>query len=169
MFIKVRPAFSSGEEEVKKESLEWSLKPILMGMRLLGVDLTVSSVSVANSRWLNVYGLLCFVFNVFCNGTNCYRLAIVIIEVSGPNSRFNETSTMIWTIAIDNANFSLHSVGFHLALLLMAHSNWRELWTTFKQVARRFDLKFYERLRQYSSGAVLAIIFLVGKVIFYHS
>ena len=77
MFIKVRPAFSSGEEEVKKESLEWSLKPILMGMRLLGVDLTVSSVSVANSRWLNVYGLLCFVFNVFCNGTNCYRLAIV--------------------------------------------------------------------------------------------
>lgn len=163
MFVKVRPLLGSMQKDVPT-NLEWCWKPVLVLLCVVGVDLR-DPTGFLSSR--SFYSLLCLALTLFSHGLNCYFTTQFIFMVPGQYPNLKATHTLIWSVIINDTDNALHSVGIHLALLLMARLNWKGLWRAFQQVERRFDRELHASLRRTSIAAVIAIVLIVKLAILF--
>lgn len=165
------PVSSSSAEMVMESTTincwAWSIHPLIIWLRFLGVDLpNMSTASRSNRRWLIlVYSLLCLSFHA----TGQIDLLCYVHAKWAPDSLEQavgspyDTRTAKMNTIIDFTNYTIHGFGTHIILLTIIRTRWERL----KQIFQRFDNVFvdqnYIRIRRMSYFGVVYTILVVRR------
>ena len=74
---------------------------------------------------------------------------------------FLDTSTAIWNMIIDFANYSIHGIGIHLILLTVIRVQWIDTIKTFQRLNVIFADENWIRIRKISFVGVIYVILQV--------
>ena len=139
-------------------NFEWSCKPILCSMRLLGIDLKLSEsqtndckMKCRSSIFTTCVGLFSFLVNLTFSSFFCYyRLFIYADDPRIQALRKNSTSTLFWNSTIDSLNTSFITLGVHFFLLASTIVNWNDLADVLRKMEKQnfFKLKVYREFRR---------------------
>ena len=176
-----RQASSSLSHNSKKRSSigsdkcwAWSIQPLVIWIRILGVDLPGSCSTpsqLRNRRLLILYGIFCFIANLSGQFEIFFYLHAQRIEESFELSGqvLLSSTTATWNSIIDFSNYAIHGIGSHIIFLLVIRPRWNTLMETFQgslQVA--FKEESYKRTRKLSIIGVGYIIVLVNGLLDYN-
>ncbi len=149
---------------------EWSIRPMIIWLRIIGVDLPGCSTSSVqrNRRWLIlVYRVICFLFHIFCQIHILHFMypmllrALLNNQIDNLISSLDTSSTAIWNMIIDFANYSIHGIGIHLILLTVIRVQWIDTIKTFQRLNIIFADENWIRIRKISFVGVIYVILQV--------
>lgn len=172
-------AFSSyGIEKRKiKPGFEWSLRPLIICNRCIGIQLDfpfcseIKSYSMfqQSSWWLiTIFGFVLFFLNTEFHLT---QAGDYIYNSVMTKNKSTIPSTVVWNNVIDLSNTVVTLVGTHAIIIATSMINWRQLAKFFLVMEQRnlFDEKNYQTFRRISFSGVLVFTtvshFLSGIVI----
>lgn len=150
----------------EKQQLLNNLRPILIWIRFLGIDLLKqqrnSNSSLFFYLWL-AYGLLTLSLNFasqvdvlyFFKNPESFRF------VSG--GQF-ESETFFWNIIIDYTNHAIHGVGSHLIFFIIIRCRSGRLLEALRSCEHIMEPSFFVRLRKLTIFGVAYIIILVNII-----
>lgn len=161
---------SSREIEVESTTINswaWSIRPLIIWLRFLGVSLPdVSTFSSLCHRWVMLaYGILCFSshaagqINLLCYLFTKWEPGS--LEQAGGSNY--DTTTAKMNSTIDFMNYTVHGFGTHIILLTIIRTKWIRLRNIFQRLEGVFVEENYIRIRNMSSLGVVAIILLVRR------
>lgn len=127
-------SFHSGESGINEFKLIDCLNPLVITIRLLGIELNPWKLSC----YFRFIGTILLIINVSCNtyfsGLSFYRLVIVkdsnfLIVIS--------SSSEMWSLIIDFGSHNLLSIGVHGVLFFMTRqTKWKLLLENLQQLAK---------------------------------
>ena len=154
--------------------LEWSIRPLVIWIRILGVDLPAD---ISNSIYsccrcgfilLRIYGVICLLFRAIGEIEKClfflYCKKTTFERVGGVNYEWTTTAT--WNVIIDFTNYAVRSLGIHVMLVTVIRTRWIHF---LMEISQRSTFVFtdenYVRLRRISFLGVVYVILLASAVI----
>ena len=171
MATRVSPSLHDEQHVRRTKNWFWSIRPLILWMRILGVDLPDASTSSSRRhRWLlmSIYGLVCFSTHAFSQ-VNIVHSLVFKREYINCNDNpdglpLYDTVTATWNWIIDFINYAVYGIGIHFMLLTLIRLRWNGLGNTFHQYQNVFTDENYDRLRKVSSICVAYVILLVNKM-----
>lgn len=152
-----------------KRCWAWSIRPLILWMRIIGVDLSdASSHSRRQHRWLiHIYGVVCFLTHTFSQVNVVYYLVFERDCLSnGQNDLLviYDTVTATWNWIIDFVNYAVYGIAIHFMSLTLIRHRWNGLQNNFQHLQIVFtDESYYVKLRKVSLFSVAYVIILVYK------
>ena len=145
-------------------SVSWSIQPIVIWLRILGIDFPdVNSRNTSRlKRWaLYLYGTLCFLCHLLCQIDILYFLHAHRAQASSDLFGDVNTVTSSWNVTIDFTNYAIFSIGSHLFMLTFIKKRWHLMIQSIQRWHFAFDDHLYVKIRRMSFFGVGYIIFLV--------
>ena len=149
---------------------EWSIRPMIIWLRIIGVDLSgcsaISSVQ-RNRRWLIlVYRIFCFLCHISSRIHILHYWSPMLLIALSHNQTdsvisYLDSSTAKWNMIIDLANYLIHDIGIHLILLTFIRAQWVNTMEIFQRLNVIFTAENYILMRKISFGGVIYVISLV--------
>lgn len=144
------------------ECWEWSIRPLILWIRILGVDLPDGNYR-RHRWWMYVYGGICFSSHAI---SQCDILHFVLYEWKQVNNQesgelIHGTITATWNWIVDFMNYAIYGVGINFMLLTLIRLRWNRLKKSFQHFKIIFTEENYVRIRQMSSFSVIYAILLV--------
>jgi len=163
----IRVSLSLDEPQVQQtKSWAWSIFPLIIWTRILGVNLAdISNSSAKRHHWLIiVHGGFCLLCHLAGHIDILYylqgKLKLGSLEHSGG---FNfETSTATWNSVIDFLNYAVHGIGTHVIMLTVIRKRWIDLMEIFHRSEDVFSDERYIRIRKIATFGVAYVILLVS-------
>jgi gustatory receptor len=162
----IRVSLSLDESQVQQTKCwAWSIFPLIIWTRILGVNLSDKSNSSAkHHQWLIfAYGGFCLLCHLAGQIDILYylqgKLKMGSLERSG-GLNF-ETSTATWNSIIDFINYAVHGIGTHVLMLTVIRKRWINLMETFRRSEDMFSDERYIRIRKVATYGVAYVILLV--------
>ena len=150
----LRRALSSLLETQNDLDFEWSFQPLVIWMRVMGIQLHQSS----GTHLCNIlYGLLMFLFPFGCR---CFDLSMSkifsAIKIDGQKLDSDQYDDM-WNLAVSDIRDILETLGIHLVMFVVSFWRWRPLWRMLQKMERAiaFGNDFYVTMRKASIGVVV--------------
>ena len=150
---------------------EWSIRPMIILLRIIGVDLPgCSAISSAqrNRRWLIlVYRIFCFLCHISSRihilhyWSPMLLIALFHNQTDDAISYLDSSATAKWNMIIDLANYLIHDIGIHLILLTFIRAQWVNTMEIFQRLNVIFTAENYILMRKISFGGVIYVILLV--------
>lgn len=124
------------------------LKPLIVWMRVLGVELDPFEIESSNLYRYSIftYGLFLLIGNIILNPLAAINELQKISEIDSP-LYFNEskqmnstlsrqkTTTFTWSVIIDYTSYGMVSIGVHCSLFIVSkQSKWKSLWNNIQQI-----------------------------------
>ena len=160
-------------------NLSWSLRPILILLRFLGVDLYDRNNKEQESKihflLKAFYFLVLFVCNVFAQAGS---LTIAIFRFTGKvtsqayeNQRETEiqkTAISLLNELVDYLNFTINCIVSHLLLLTVVRKQWKKLIESFHLLEKQqLETQFFIQLRRVSIlGSILIVTLVLNNILF---
>lgn len=130
----------------------WCLKPVLILMQLLGINLQYCEVHYSR-YWCYCSRFVSFFFIITNITCNCLHIPFNILNSSGP----------VLNMSIDYAFQAIYSVLCQLAFALLVGSKWAKIWKLVKQLEFQFPLHLQlQELRKRCIAGVVYIILAVS-------
>ncbi|KAI9562832.1 hypothetical protein GHT06_010287 [Daphnia sinensis] len=159
---------SSREREVESTTINcwtWSIRPLIIWLRFLGVALPdVSTSSSLCHRWVMLaHGILCF----SSHATGHIDILCYLFTKSEPGSLEQaggsnyDTTTAKMNSIIDFVNYTVNGFGTHIIMLTVIRTRWIRLRNSFQRLEGVFVEENYIRIRNMSSMGVVSIILLI--------
>lgn len=171
MAIRVSSSSLLTDEEPQNQPTKcwsWSIFPMIIWMRILGVDLREISADSSvqrHHRWLMfLYSGFCFLchlagqIDILCYLQRNQKQGS--LERSG--GLHFDTSTAAWNAVIDFVNYALHGIGTHVIMLTVVRKRWMDLMDTFHRSKDVFTHDKYIQIRKIATFGVAYVIFLVS-------
>ena len=154
------------QKDGKKNSFAYSLKPMLIWMKLLGVDLDLNERKPARFGLFNILMLIWALFWFF-NDTSSYILSEIYWTRSQFGDHLGNSATIMTCKTINNVNYLVHSTGIHLGLLFLAYFHWPKLWATIKKIdseinANKSNYLLYRRARRATCINLVILVTMVS-------
>ena len=159
-------------------NLSWSLRPILILLRFLGVDLYDRNNKEQESKihflLKAFYFLVLFVCNVFAQAGS---LTIAIFRFTGKvtsqayeNQRETEiqkTAISLLNELVDYLNFTINCIVSHLLLLTVVRKQWKKLIESFHLLEKQqLETQFFIQLRRVSIlGSILIVTLVLDNIL----
>ena len=149
---------------------EWSIRPMIIWLHIIGVDLPDCSATSSvhrTRRWLIlVYRIFWFLCHISCQIHILYYMYPMLLRALLHNQIGNfisylDTTTAIWNMIIDFANYSIHGIGIHLILLTVIRVQWIDTIKTFQRLNIIFADENWIRIRKISFVGVIYVILQV--------
>jgi hypothetical protein len=168
--VKVR-SIDSGNS-VKHKNFAWSLKPLLIWMRVIFVDLgTCNNFNFQFTegfkyKLFTVLGYSLLLLNIGCN-----LFGSVLNSWYSEKSQCVPSSIFCMNRKIDQINYSLRNIGVHLCLLLNTRGNCKKLWKSVEKISHfmQNETDIYRRFRLLSVVGILYILLMVISLKLYYS
>ena len=168
----IRASLSQSTETQSIESdksWSWSIQPIVIWIRILGVDLPGSFSTSCQLRRLTIlYEILCFVGNLLGQFIILYYIGLYVerteekIVITGEISF--STTTATWNFILDFWNCAVNGLGIHLLFLLVIRPRWSGLIKIFQRCHVAYDYECYCRIRKISLLGIAFIVISVRKI-----
>lgn len=162
----IRVSLSLDESQVQQTKCwAWSIFPLIIWTRILGVNLSdISNSSAKHHQWLIfAYGGFCLLCHLAGQIDILYylqgKLKMGSLERSGGLNY--ETSTATWNSIIDFINYAVHGIGTHVLMLTVIRKRWINLMETFRSSEDMFSDERYIRIRKVATYGVAYVILLV--------
>ena len=142
------------------------LEPILVPMRLIGVDLI--SWNHPSARWqfvMSLYGLLWLIINLSSQTYIAYEVCNIFQEGLTSSSAGNHQqaiSMYTWNVVMDFFNTAVGNSLGHFFILFMTRREWGKFIFTFRQATAELNSHFKFKVRKVTIIALLHISFMVG-------
>jgi len=155
----------------EKNNFAYSLKPMIIWMKLLGVDLDLNERKPARFGLFNILMLIWALFWFF-NDTSSYILSEIYWTQSQLGQHLGNSTTIMICKTINNVNYLVHSTGIHIGLLFLAYVHWPRLWATIRKIdseindANKSDL--YRRTRRVTCINLVILVKMVCTLNFIH-
>ena len=173
MFVRVAAVtqlFPQTEDVQNNRDILWSLRPIILFARCVGVDFQLDSHTNNKNqtiikRLILCYGLVCLLLNAFSQMGIARFLYQSLIYTSllstelNYTSHSNRTTIASWNNIIDFANCSIHNLSSHLVLLLVVRNRIAALFDSFGHF--QFDPLVLTKIRKISMLGTIYTIVLV--------
>ena len=150
-----------------------SLRPILVILRVLGVDLSNDSKeqgSKINFGLKGCYSLILFLFNVTAQVACFILLVFNLVGFNGnteKNNKVEETFIFTLNMLIDYLNFGLFCILCNLLLLKSVRQRWNSLIESLHLFENQLEPQFFMKLRKISLlGAILIISLVLINLIY---
>ena len=138
-------------------NLAWSLRPLLIFCRCIGIDLLTDSLK----RRKICYAFFCIILNIMSQiVTNFFCLQAIFSTGKIGQDTFNSVTSSLNAI-IAYLNYAITASGSHLIFLLVIRPRWVALIKTFQRFENQLEPKFFIKLRWFSFIGVGFIILLV--------
>ncbi len=166
MAVQERTDVGKVVKSLEKNSWLWSIQPLLNCTKWLGVDLLdVNQIKIC--PWFVLHRLFCLLLTIgnqvicllYVFG-NAKQLSGNYISENGFNS-----DAFTWNAAIDFLNYSVHSIGCHLVLLIIVRARWSCLVKSFQVLEPFFGGSYLVAFRKASVFAILYCIVVVCLII----
>jgi len=150
----------------EKTDLDWSTRPIITFMRIIGLDLNWSMSMSTWRRWSSViFGLFVLVTNVVIQ---IYLMVVLLSNIVRFSNMYDLADGQSWTssfhIFIDYANYTVHSLSVHLIFCLFSRKRWPELKASVQNVQSHLKAISFGRLRKLSIALLLFVLTTVRSV-----
>ena len=148
------------------EDFDWSIRPIITFMRIVGLDLNWSMSTLIWRRWSSVFfGLLVLVSNVVFG---MYLMVVLAINISRVSNLYGWADSQSWTSSlhtfIDFANYTFHTLSVHLIVCSFSRKRWPELIASVQSVQSHLKAIPCVRLRKLSIALLLYVLTTVRSV-----
>lgn len=164
---------SSFSEETSEQQIigwAWSIRPLIIWARILGVDLSDVSPSSDPHQWLTVaYGIFCFLLHISGEINSIYYLystQTVHVSLEQSYGLLFVTTTATWNWTIDFINYVAHGIGVHVILVTVVQAQWKDLMKIFQRLQEDFLDENYIQIRRLSLIGVAYVILMVRR--FFH-
>lgn len=133
------------------EGFKWSLKPILLYLKLLGVNFEPSKPDPTRS------GVLAF---------HLQRLAGFSVTILPFLWFICLPQDMTWNTTIEFLSFQYFPIGIHWGLLIVRQKEKDKFWELIKQIETRFEYGsgIFRRFRRLSIATLLCCLFWVNEI-----
>ena len=149
-------------EEAVENGWLWSIQPLVIWARWLGVDLS-NGDRPKFCWWFVLYSVFVFfisiIFQVLCLIYVIDNHKEISITFTLEN-RFN-SDTFSWNTVMDFVNFAVHSLGTHVIFLSAFRTRWNLLGEAFQNLESFLKFNFFSRIRKASILGLFWIILLV--------
>lgn len=147
-------------------NFSWSLNPILIILRILGVNLQYANTSHTNCLWGTCYSIILLIFNI-CSQT--FSLVLYIFpkifngnnQGTDDNKKMEETLLSFVNTIIDYSNFGLLCISSQFFLLTILRSRWKTLIEEWRVLEKQLEPQFFIQLHNISIICSIIIILLV--------
>ena len=145
----------------------WSMNPLLIWMKLIGIDLGTyenNNIRISDgykSKLFTASGYLLLVINMVFNLESVYNS-----WNSDFKSQYLEmSSTFFLNRAIDQTNYSIRNIAVHACLLQFLRGHWKKLWKYIEKIGHfmRNETQVYRRFRILSIVGIIYILFMVNR------
>ena len=163
-------ASSSLPQNTETQSIEsdkcwsWSIQPIVIWIRILGVDLPgICSTPrpLRNRRLMSLYAFFCFAANLL--GQIDILNYLHVKRMESKLALAPSTVTATWNFIIDFCNYAINGVGAHILFLVVIRQRWNELMQIFQKSEVFFQLECFRRIRNLSFLMMAYVIFVVSQ------
>jgi hypothetical protein len=156
---------ADGQSPTSTISWSWSIRPLVIWIRILGVDLPdISNSLTRRYQWrLWIYGVICFFSHAIGELDIIYFLhykSRACFERAGGVNYGTTTAT--WNTIIDYTNYAVHALAIHTVLVTVIRMRWIDLTEIFHRSSLVFTDENYVRLRRMSFFGVIYVILLVS-------
>ncbi|XP_032790953.2 uncharacterized protein LOC116928014 [Daphnia magna] len=148
------PKHVAYKTNVQVETNSIPLQPLLVCLRILGIELVPSSTTEPPGKIDRcktfTLGVIFLVFNAFCNVYTTLMNSPLFIEdfntmlnstTDGTDSTVKISTVLSWNIIIDYVNFGVLAVIVHATLLsLSQQSKWKSLWNNIQRMHHEFKV-----------------------------
>lgn len=148
------PEHVAYKTNVQVETNSIPLQPLLVCLRILGIELVPSSTTEPSGKIDRcktfTLGVIFLVFNAFCNVYTTLMNSPLFIEdfntmlnstTDGTDSTVKISTVLSWNIIIDYVNFGVLTVIVHATLLsLSQQSKWKSLWNNIQRMHQEFKV-----------------------------
>ena len=157
------------EEVCNKHGILWSLRPIYVFFRCIGVAFQLDWYRENRNnlmKWLILlYCCVCFLLDAISQMNLVWFLCQSILYKSSLSSDWNTfhpnwTTAASWNNIIDMANYSIHNFGSHLICLFVVRNKWTDVVDSFLRFD--FDGSFLTKLRRIT---IIGIAYVTISVI----
>ena len=145
-----------------KQNYSWSLNPIFIWMRLIGVELNCSR-SPSGRILLTVLGCVSLLFSV---ASFVYGFIFLYHNRRHISIETQSTNTFSLGLFISFTNFALRAISIHSDFFLRGRRNWPNIFAVLQQMELRVETnpKFHARIRLWS---ILSICYALLSVMFH--
>ena len=148
------------------EDFDWSIRPIITFMRIVGLDLNWSMSTSSWRRWSSVFfGLLVLVANVV---SGMYLMVVLLSSITHVSNLYGWADSQSWTSSlhtfIDFANYTFHTLSVHLIVCSFSRKRWPELIASVQSVQSHLKAIPFGRLRKLSIALLLYVLTTVRSV-----
>ena len=137
--VQVTPA----HDGVVDDNFSWSLAPVLIPMRWMGLQFGSSP----NSRWITFYRFFWLILNI------SLQLFACVYNTNGSVERFYSqihTTDFTWILKLDNLSYCLINVAIHMIVLFDVAKKWSPLTDTYKRIESSYNFNLYPMGRKLS-------------------
>ncbi|EFX88065.1 hypothetical protein DAPPUDRAFT_346837 [Daphnia pulex] len=163
---------SSFSEETSEQQIigwAWSIRPLIIWARILGVDLSDVSPSSDSHQWLTVaYGIFCFLLHISGEINSIYYLyttQTVHVSLEQSYGLLFVTTTATWNWTIDFINYVAHGIGVHVILVTVVQAQWKDLMKIFQRLQEEFPDANYIQIRRLSLFGVAYVILMISGLV----
>lgn len=154
----------------KRNAFQWSLKPVLIFMRILGIRLDVSnSISPCSRLVINsVFGLFLASMvtisykTLFIKHLDFSETTAKVIEKMTPDDQKQLLLLMIFVTFANGLDFILFYGSYIVLTVFSLNGIWDKLWSTLMEIQREFhlDKTFHRKIRRscYIGIAVFVLV-----------
>lgn len=160
---------SFSEEEPVQQMIcwAWSIRPLIIWARILGVNLSEVSPPSSPHQWPTLaYGIFCFLLHASGEINSLYYLQgtqTVHVSLEQSYGLIFVTTTATWNWTIDFINYPAHGIGVHLVLMTVVRAQWIDLMKIFQRLQVDFSDENYIRMRRLSSFGVAYVVLVVRR------
>lgn len=144
----------------------WSIRPILVWTEVLGVGfLNPNRTKTCHLRfYFMLYGLIHLSINIASQVMCLNHVFRNIHKLSDSYVKEVETKSnaLAWNTAMDFVNFSVHSVGTHIALIFVVRPRWKALMKTCENLEFLFNIDYLDKIRKFSILCFVYVIIVVS-------
>lgn len=141
----------------------WSLHPLILLFRCVGVDLLDGeTISSNNYRKLkNFFAVCCFFLNFTSRMLSDFFIFHNVFTLGkvGQDNLNSFTSSM--NVIINYANYCITVIGTHSILLLVVRPRWPTLMRTLQRFEYKLEPKLFIKLRWFSILCTVLVVLLV--------
>ena len=150
----------------QQKTFEWSFRPMLNWMRILGIALETHFADRKRRYWFTTgFGIILFFGNMVRLTSGIYHNVIQLYSEDSNLFRSQNSSTLLWNMFIFWFNEFFLSVGIQLAVMASMILNWQDLVAVLHRMERNqlFDSQHFKRFRRIFEIAFAFIILVFKK------
>lgn len=140
----------------------WSLKPHLIWMRFVGLELSYGDIH----SWIARYLLILTAVILFSLNFATQVVGFVFLKQNIDEESGNDTTNSL-NLYIENANFATNSFGIHMSILFVIPTGkWKELWASINRMESYFTMNpdSYKLIRVMAFVCFSYIILVVSSI-----
>jgi len=144
--------------------LAWSLHPLILLIRCIGIDLSNDTTTLFNNRTIlkTLYAAFCFFLNVASRMLSDFYIFHTVSTLGKLGQDHLNSFTSSINAIINYANYCVAVIGTHSIWLLVVRPKWSTLMRTFQRFEHKLEPQFFIKLRWFSILCTVFVIILVS-------